>query len=489
MPLELVGEFLGGSCLRLIEMMQLKQKLKELARKLKELMRGWLGSVSEAIRLPRGTAQVTLGLEHAAFTRVRLLIVLIGLLLIAFLFWASMAQLEEVTRGDGRVIPSAKIQVLQSPEGGVIKEVLVKTGDLVSKGDVLIRLDDTGFASNLGELVAKQLALEIARERLEFQSVWPERGEELTYFAQYQGQASKVVASELSLFQASLEGLKGQVAIKQSRVAQRLAELEATRNQTDKLADLLRLANEERELKAPLAEKQIVPRTDMLKLQREIGDLEGQINALQVAERRLEAAVEEAEQEIEILYTEFRQVARAELREVQEQLDTIIAAASTLASDTVDRAVIRAPMDGIVNRIDARRIGGLASSAQPLMSIVPVEEYLRVEAKVKPQDIAFIHQGQPAFVKLRAYDFAIYGGLEGKVEVISTDTVYDEITHEQFYSVIVRTKRAELESRNKKLPILPGMVASVDILTGEKSVLSYILKPVNRVREEALTER
>ncbi|WP_209009084.1 HlyD family type I secretion periplasmic adaptor subunit [Pseudovibrio japonicus] len=458
-------------------------------RKLKGLIRKWLGSGSTVPRLPRGAALVSLGLESAAFTRVRVLVVLIGLLLIAFLVWASVTQLEEVTRGDGRVIPSAKIQVLQSPEGGVIQEVLVKTGDLVSKGDVLIRLDDTGFSANLGELVAKQLALEIARERLEFQSVWPERGEELIYSDQYQEQASKVVASELSLFQASLEGLKGQVAIKQSRVAQRITELEASQSQTRKLVDLLRLANEERELKAPLAEKQIVPRTDMLKLQREIGDLEGQINALRVAEGRLKTAVEEAEQEIETLYTEFRQTARTQLREVQAQLDTIIAAASTLASDTVDHAVIRAPMDGIVYRADASRVGGLASPVQPLMSIVPVEESLRVEAKVKPQDIAFIHPGQPALVKLRAYDFSIYGGLEGKVEGISTDTVYDEITHEQFYSVIVTTSRAELESRNKKLPILPGMVASVDILTGEKSVLSYILKPVNRVREEALRER
>lgn len=473
-PLELVGEFLGGSSLRLLN--------------LKELMRKWISSGSETVQLPKGAAQVSVGLEHAVFARTRLLILLIGLLLVAFVVWASWAQLEEVTRGDGRIIPSAKIQVIQSLEGGIVKEVLVKTGDLVSKGDVLIRLDDTGFSSNLGELVAKQLALEIARERLEFQSVWPQRGEELSYTDHYQEKAPQIVASELSLFQANVEGLKGQVAINRSRVAQRMAELEASENQKRKLMELLRLANEERELKAPLAEKQIIPRTDMLKLQREIGDLEGQINTLQVTEGRLQAAVDEAEQEIESLYIKFRQAARAEMSEVQAQLD-IISETSKGAGDKVKRAEIRAPMDGIVNTIDVSTIGGVASPSQQLMTIVPVEDILLVEAKVKPQDIAFIHQGQQALVKLSAYDFSIYGGLDGEVEGISADTVYDEVTHEQFYSVIIKTKQTELESRNKSLPILPGMVASVDILTGEKSVLAYILKPVNRAREEALRER
>ncbi|SFT91034.1 membrane fusion protein, adhesin transport system [Pseudovibrio denitrificans] len=451
-------------------------------------MRKWIGKGSETAQLPKGAAQVSAGLEHAVFARTRLLILLIGLLLVAFVVWASWAQLEEVTRSDGRIIPSAKIQVIQSLEGGIVKEVLVKTGDLVSKGDVLIRLDDTGFSSNLGELVAKQLALEIARERLEFQSVWPQRGEELSYTDHYQEKAPQIVASELSLFQANIEGLKGQVAINRSRVAQRMAELEASENQKRKLMELLRLANEERELKAPLAEKQIIPRTDMLKLQREIGDLEGQINTLQVTEGRLQAAVDEAEQEIESLYIKFRQAARAEMSEVQAQLD-IITETSKGAGDKVKRAEIRAPMDGIVNTIDVSTIGGVASPSQQLMTIVPVEDILLVEAKVKPQDIAFIHQGQQALVKLSAYDFSIYGGLDGEVEGISADTVYDEVTHEQFYSVIIKTKQTELESRNKSLPILPGMVASVDILTGEKSVLSYILKPVNRAREEALRER
>ncbi|EEA96340.1 HlyD family type I secretion periplasmic adaptor subunit [Pseudovibrio sp. JE062] len=451
-------------------------------------MRKWISSGSETVQLPKGAAQVSVGLEHAVFARTRLLILLIGLLLVAFVVWASWAQLEEVTRGDGRIIPSAKIQVIQSLEGGIVKEVLVKTGDLVSKGDVLIRLDDTGFSSNLGELVAKQLALEIARERLEFQSVWPQRGEELSYTDHYQEKAPQIVASELSLFQANVEGLKGQVAINRSRVAQRMAELEASENQKRKLMELLRLANEERELKAPLAEKQIIPRTDMLKLQREIGDLEGQINTLQVTEGRLQAAVDEAEQEIESLYIKFRQAARAEMSEVQAQLD-IISETSKGAGDKVKRAEIRAPMDGIVNTIDVSTIGGVASPSQQLMTIVPVEDILLVEAKVKPQDIAFIHQGQQALVKLSAYDFSIYGGLDGEVEGISADTVYDEVTHEQFYSVIIKTKQTELESRNKSLPILPGMVASVDILTGEKSVLAYILKPVNRAREEALRER
>lgn len=197
------------------------------------------------------------------------------------------------------------------------------------------------------------------------------------------------------MFQVSLGGLREQVAIKQSRVAQRIAELEASRSQKRKLIDLLQLANEERDMKAPLAEKQIIPRTDMLKLQREIGDLEGQINTLQVAEGRLEAAVEEAEQEIESLYADFRQAARTKLSEVQAQLDTI-AVASKLAGDTVDHAVIRAPIDGIVVAVNSSRVGDVAPPVHQLVTIAPVEGNLRVEARVKPQDIAYIHQGQSA---------------------------------------------------------------------------------------------
>lgn len=439
-------------------------------------------------QLPSSAVQVTADLEHAARARTRLLILLIAALLCAFVLWAGWAQLEEVTRGDGKVIPSAKVQVIQSLEGGIIKEVLVKTGDIVRKNDVLIRLDDTGFSSNLGELVAKQLALEIARERLEFQSVWPQRGEELVYDSYYYEKSPEIVASELSLFQANLEGLKSLGAINGSRVTQRLAELEASRNQRDKLIDLLHIAHEERELKAPLAEKQIIPRTDMMKLDREIGDLEGQINTLKVTEGRLLAAVDEAEQELEGLYTKFRQAAREELSEVQSQLD-IIAQTTKGVGDKVERAEIRAPMGGIVNTIDVSTIGGVASPSQQLMTLVPSEDVLLVEAKVKPQDIAFIHQGQQALVKLSSYDFAIYGGLKGKVEGISADTVYDDVTQRNFYSVLIKIDQTELETRKKSLPILPGMIASVDILTGEKSVLAYILKPVNRAREEALRER
>lgn len=323
---------------------------------------------------------------------------------------------------------------------------------------------------------------------MEFQSSWPKLGEELEYSTFYQDKAPEIVASELGLFYANVEGLRGQVAIYRSRVVQREAELESSKNQHRKLLELLVLANEEKDLKAPLAERQIIPRTDMLKLQREIGDLEGQINTFKVSEGRLRAAVQEAEQEIQGLYNKFRQMARAEFSEVQGQLD-IIAETSKGAGDKVQRAEIRAPLDGIVNTIDINTIGGVASPSQQLMTIVPVEDTLLVEAKVQPQDIAFIHKGQRALVKLSAYDFSIYGGLEGKVEGISADTVYDDISHKQFYSVIIKTDQTELEIRNRSLPILPGMVASVDILTGEKSVLSYILKPVNRVREEALRER
>lgn len=438
--------------------------------------------------LPKGSAEASLLLEERSHQRRKLLVVALGGLLIAFALWAHWARLEDVARGQGRVVPSAKVQVIQSLEGGLVEAVLVQPGDVVVKGDVLLRLDDTGFSSDRGELLAKQTSLEIARERLRLQADWPERGEELVYARSVQVQAPRVVQSELGLFAANLSDLKGQEAIFRSRIEQRQAELDASKNQERKLLDLLQLALEEHELKAPMAERQIIPRTDMLKLQREIGELEGQVATLRVTQGRLQAAVREAEQELQGLANRFRQSAQAELSEVQAQLD-IIGETLRGAEDKVRRAEIRAPMSGIVNTVDVTTVGGVAGPSQQLMTLVPLEDTLLVEAKVRPQDIAFVQRGQPALVKLSAYDFSIYGGLEGRVDRISADTVYDEVVQQQFYSVLIKTESTNLGNGKEDLRILPGMVASVDIVTGEKSVLSYLLKPINRVREEALTER
>jgi adhesin transport system membrane fusion protein len=226
----------------------------------------------------------------------------------------------------------------------------------------------------------------------------------------------------------------------------------------------------------------------MLKLQREVADLKGQIATAAQTIPRLESAITEAERQIEEQVLTFRQNARAELNQKAAEL-AVTTETMKSATDKVARSDLRAPVDGIVNRLHVTTVGGVVKAGEDLVEIVPLEDTLLVEARVRPADIAFIHPNQDAVVKITAYDFSIYGGLPGKVERISADTVFDEESRERFYTVTVRTDKASLGKGNVDLPIIPGMVASVDILTGKKSVLDYLLKPILKARYEALRER
>jgi adhesin transport system membrane fusion protein len=408
-------------------------------------------------------------------------------LLASFLGWAYWAELDEVTRGDGRVIPSSKTQLIQSLEGGILKELAVRPGDKVARGDILARIDDTGFSANLGEIAAKRLSLEAAAARLGHEAVG-----DLAALPAFPGDIAKtapaLVANEISLFHARRKSLSTQLAVLTERVEQRSREMGEIRASLQRLDDNLRLANEEMTLKKPLAERGIVPRIDIIKLERDIADSRGQIAMQQESLPRLEAAIREAQGEVKAQEEKFRQDARAQLSDLEAEL-AVIHETMRAAKDRVVRADIRSPVEGIVNKINSHTLGGVVQAGQTIMEIVPIEDSLLVEAKIRPSDIAFVHPGQPAVVKITAYDFAIYGGLEGEVELISADSVYDEQVRENFYLVTIKTLRKQLKEGKEDLPIIPGMVASVDILTGKKSVLDYLLKPINKARAEALRER
>ena len=407
--------------------------------------------------------------------------------ILGFILWAGLAKLDEVTRGEGRVIPSSKTQLVQSLEGGIVKEVLVRTGNQVKKGDVLARIDDTGFASNLGEVRAKVMALtaKVSRLRheaegdLEKSPVFPD--ELITASAD-------IVKNETQLFVQRQKSLLTQVKVLRERVEQRSRELEETKASMARAKDVLSLANQEMKVKKPLAERGIVSKTDILRLQRDVADAQGQISVLKETLPKIESSVRESEGLIEEQQQNFREEARTELSQMEAELavskETILA-----AKDRVVRADIRSPVDGIVNKVNANTVGGVIQAGQTIMEIVPNEEALFVEARIRPADIAFVHPNQRAVVKLTAYDFSIYGGLEGQVELISADSVYDEQLRENFYLVTVKTLEKRLKAGKEELPIIPGMVASVDILTGKKSVLDYLLKPINKARDEALRER
>ncbi len=406
---------------------------------------------------------------------------------ISMLIWADWAELDEVTRGEGRVIPSGKNQVVQSLEGGIVKEILVKTGDEVTRGDVLLKIDDTGFSSNFGELRAKQASLraQIIRLNHELSGV---RGTPPVFPAELLQSAANTIKTELELYYARQRSLESQIRILEERVKQRRRELSELKANLERISENVKLAREEEKIKAPLAERGIVPKTDVIRLKREIADLDGQIKSAGESVPRLEAAIREAQALANEQTLKFRQEAQADLSQRTAEL-AVVAESIRAARDRVVRAEVRAPVDGVVNSLNVNTVGGVVRAGETLVEIVPIEDNLLIEAKVRPSDIAFVRPDQPALVKITAYDFSIYGGLDGVVEKISADSSIDEVSREVFYLVTIKTLSNQLGEQKNKLSIIPGMVASVDILTGKKSVLDYLLKPINKARYEALRER
>jgi adhesin transport system membrane fusion protein len=408
-------------------------------------------------------------------------------LFMSFIGWAYFAEIDEVTRGQGQVIPSSKKQVVQSLEGGIVEELKVREGDTVKKGQVLLRIDDTGFSSDLGELNAKHRSLSIQVKRLRSESVNPDAskvdfGEELRKLA------PQAVENEKTLFDIRKSALKNQLSVLKERLFQRQQELAELKENEKRYQNGLAIALREFKMKEPLAKRGIVSKTDVLRLEREMSDLRGQLASTRQGIPRVEASIREAERLSDEQKISFRQGAQTELNAKLSEL-SIVEQSLKAANDRVDRTDIRSPVTGIVNKLHTNTIGGVVRAGEPLVEITPIEDILRVEVQIPPKDIAFVSVNQKALVKLTAYDFTIYGGLDGKVEIISSDSIKDEATKESYYLVTVRTKETALRKGNESLPIIPGMVAQVDIITGKKSVLDYILKPLIKAKQEALRER
>lgn len=416
-----------------------------------------------------------------------ILLAVVSLMLTCFLTWAYFADIDEVARGAGQVIPSGRTQVVESLEGGIVKEISAKAGDRVTKGQILLRIDDTGFSSDLGELRARELGLlaQTIRLKAELQEPQPE---EVEFPDELVRGAPEVVANERSFYRVRQQTLNAQIQTLTERLSQTQRQLNEARSNQTRFTETLKIAREEYTLKEPLAKRGIVPRTDLMSLRREIVDIEGQLAAANEGVPRLEAAVREAEQQIEEQQFKFRQEVQAELSTRTTDL-SVVQESLRGATDKVVRTEVRAPVEGVINQLNVNTIGEVIQAGETLVEIVPLEDALLVEARITPRDIAFIHPDQKAVVKITAYDFSIYGGLEGKVERISADSAVDEATRERYYTVTVRTQEASLRKGNEVLPIIPGMVASVDIITGKKSVLDYLLKPITKARNEAMRER
>jgi membrane fusion protein, adhesin transport system len=402
-----------------------------------------------------------------------------------FLIWAHFAKLEEVTRGDARVVPSSKIQVVQNLEGGILAELAVHDGQIVQKGDVLLRIANTSAESQYRDSRTQYLTLEamIARLKAEIADKTPQFPQEVLT------EAPTVAHSEQALYDSQLDQFKSNIAVLSDQLVQKQQEIAGLQSKQQTLSRSLDLAKQERDMTAPLVANGAASKLELVKLERGLTDLQGQIDDVKISIPQAEAARNEAQKRIQEKTATFHSDAQAELNKHTAEL-AALSQQIFAQHDRVTRTEVRSPVRGTIKDVKVTTIGEVIKPGEDLVEIVPLEDTLLVEAKVRPADVAFLHPGQPAMVKITAYDFSIYGGLKAQVEDISADTIKDDTPNGgTFFRVTLRTEKNSLGKGDKPLPIIPGMTASVEILTGQKSVLDYLLKPLLKARDEALHER
>ena len=412
--------------------------------------------------------------------RARALLKIFGITLVLLLLWAAIAPLDEVTRGAGKVIPSSRLQVIESLDGGIVEEILVQEGNVVSAGDLLMRIDPTRFTSSLQEkeyevlsLVAREARLRALAEDTPLDL--PE--EELKNVPQ-------ILEHENRLYRESKRGFDSQMTIMREKLSQKKHELEEVQARLVQARQAYKLAVQELNKTQPLLKSGAVSEVEIIRLRRDVANARGERDAAIARRATLKRSVREAREQIQETELNSRNKWREELADVLSKIASMSQGAKGLA-DRVERAEIKAPVNGTVQRLYLNTIGGVVQPGGRVADVVPLEDSLEVEVKVSPKDIAFVHPGQRALVKLTAYEFSIYGGMKGDVYHISPDTVTDEEGN-TFYLVRVKTPAASIR---KGLPVIPGMMAQVDILTGKRTVLIYLLKPILRATSNAMKER
>jgi adhesin transport system membrane fusion protein len=397
------------------------------------------------------------------------------------ILWAALAQLDEVTRGEGKVIPTRQIQVLQSMDGGIVSEILVREGQTVKTGELLLKVDPTRMVSSLRENQSQYLSLLAKAARLRALA----EGSRFVAPELVLKQAPEIVEQERALYESRRAELDATIGVARQQSSQRSQELISVRAKREQASQSYTLTARELELTKPLVKTGAVSDVELLRLERDVARYRGERDSANSDIPRLESSVAEANRKIQEVELTFRNTARSELSEANAKLSALSEGSAAL-EDRVKQTEIRSPVNGTVKQLKVNTVGGVVQPGRDVIELVPSDDALLLEARVLPRDIAFLRPGQKALVKFTAYDYAIYGGLEATLELISADSVVDEKGN-AFFLVRVRTLSTTIG--NQKLPIIPGMVAEVDILTGKKSVLSYLLKPILRAQSRALTER
>ena len=407
---------------------------------------------------------------------------LLGLVAL-LLLWAAVAEVEEVTTGTGRVVPASRIQQVQNLEGGIVREILVQEGRTVAAGDVLLRIDPTQAGSSMGEIREKIDGLRALVARLEAEA------EERAFQVPEDLAASRpdLVQHQRTHFETRQSELKSALSVLDLQERQRAQEVLETEARVVTSRRALALAQEELELMRPLLAQKAASRAEILAIESRVNETFGTLEAAELALPRLQAALQEARDRRQERLSTFRSEALRELAAARTELSALSEMIKGSA-DRLSRTTVRAPVAGIVKTLHVSTPGQVVQPGQDLVEIVPMNDTLLVEARIKPKDIAFLSPGQRALVKLTAYDFSLFGGLEGVVEHIGADSLTDE-KGETYYIIRVRTEKGTLTHNSEDLAIIPGMVADVDVRTGSKTVLAYLTKPLTRMRQTALRER
>jgi adhesin transport system membrane fusion protein len=421
--------------------------------------------------------------KSASFPKIVLILILITFGW--FILWASFAEIDERVQGEGKVIPSSKIKKIQNLEGGIVKNILIKEGDKVNAGQIIMKIDNSKSIGYLGEKEAKYDAMRAKMVRLKAEANSAEFNP-----GKLKDEIPTLIESEYYLYKSDKSRLEDKIRVLRDQISQKNNEHREMKAKMSFAEDGARLIQEEVDMKRPLVEQGIESRPDFLKLVRELNEKKNEYESARLSLPRINSEIREIRSKITEARSEFKNKAREELNEIMSEVAQVEQLKGSL-EDQVKRTDIVSPVDGIVKSVLVTTIGEVVKPGGDMVEIVPIDDTLLIEVKVMPRDIAFLFPGQKAMVKFTAYDFAIYGGLDGKVLGISADSIVEKTAkgEQSYFLVKVKTDKNYLEKGGRRGEIIPGMTTSVDILTGKKTIMDYLLKPILKAKSNALKER
>ncbi len=417
-------------------------------------------------------------------TKIRLILFFWFITIIIFIIWASFTKVDEIVRGEGQVIPSGKNKIVQNLEGGIVEKIFVKEGDFLKKGEPLVKIKNQKSLSYLESTKAKIISLKIKIKRLLAES----NGSDVLIFPKkFYKLAPDIVKNELSLFNTHKQELNSKVSQLKEQLKQKQQELKNAKVSLKLTENSLNIINKELQMTIPMVKQGVKSKIELLKLKREVNKLKNKYESTKLSIPKLQSNIKEIKDKINTLKLKFQNEAKDKLTEVMTEYLSLKAQIQSL-KDTIKRTIVKSPVDGVVKKLYVNTIGEVIKPGGNIVEIVPVKNTLLIKTKIKPKDIGFLYPGERAIIKFSAYDYTIFGSMEGKVTLISPDTIEDK-RGDIFYIVYVKTNKNYLEKNGKKFKIKPGMIANVDIITGKKSVMDYILKPILKTKTYTFTEK